>query len=506
MDEKKKEPNRILRKYILWSSIVGVLTVLSSAFFVLSIWYINVFNVEFKELIYTLLSPLKGTSSSMVSQILWTCLPWVFLVVALYVVGAVCFYRFFYCRKPRGKLIRRIAVSASALLLVISMVATVFSFRIPAYIAACLDSTTIYEDYYVDPNDVLITANGKTKNLIYIYVESLETTYASVADGGMQEVNYMPRLTQLAKENINFTENADGTLGGFHNPVGTGWTIAALMATTAGIPFSFPLSDSDNWGNEMDDRQVFASGLTTLGDILEEKGYRQEFLCGSDAAFAGRDMYFKQHGNYALFDLFTAREEGYIPEDYFEFWGYEDAILFDIARDELTKLASKEGPFNFTMLTVDLHHIGGYVCNECGSSYENPTANVVDCNDRQVTEFVQWCMAQDFYEDSVIVITGDHPRMDQILVEGVNSIDRTMYNCFINSAVEPLGGVNGREFTCMDIFPTTLAAMGFEIEGNRLGLGVNLFSDQPTLTETMGFWPLNEEVGKYSDYYIQKFS
>ena len=28
----------------------------------------------------------------------------------------------------------------------------------------------------------------------------------------------------------------------------------------------------------------------------------------------------------------------------------------------------------------------------------------------------------------------------------------------------------------MDLFPSILAAMGYEIEGNRLGLGTNLFS------------------------------
>ena len=38
----------------------------------------------------------------------------------------------------------------------------------------------------------------------------------------------------------------------------------------------------------------------------------------------------------------------------------------------------------------------------------------------------------------------------------------------------------------MDNFPTTLAAMGVKIEGDRLGLGTNLFSSQDTLYETYG--------------------
>ena len=53
----------------------------------------------------------------------------------------------------------------------------------------------------------------------------------------------------------------------------------------------------------------------------------------------------------------------------------------------------------------------------------------------------------------------------------------------------------------MDMFPTTLAAMGCSIEGERLGLGTNLFSDLPTLSEEMGVETLNRELSKRSDFY-----
>jgi phosphoglycerol transferase len=80
-----------------------------------------------------------------------------------------------------------------------------------------------------------------------------------------------------------------------------------------------------------------------------------------------------------------------------------------------------------------------------------------------------------------------------------------VYNCFINSAVET-DNLTNREFTHMDIFPTVLAAMGYEIEGDRLGLGTNLFSDKLTLAEEMGFDLLNTEVSKSSDYYVATFA
>ena len=57
----------------------------------------------------------------------------------------------------------------------------------------------------------------------------------------------------------------------------------------------------------------------------------------------------------------------------------------------------------------------------------------------------------------------------------------------------------------MDLFPTMLSAMGFQIEGNRLGLGVNLFSQQPTLVEQLGRDALNAELQKTSKFYEANF-
>ena len=56
----------------------------------------------------------------------------------------------------------------------------------------------------------------------------------------------------------------------------------------------------------------------------------------------------------------------------------------------------------------------------------------------------------------------------------------------------------------MDLFPTTLASLGVKIEGNRLGLGTNLFSDTPTLMEKLGIEQFNLEVSKRSSYYDDK--
>lgn len=487
--------------------LAALLFVLGCILFAACAWIDKSFGIQFEELLYTLATPLKGSDTGLVAQCIHASGTQISLVlVYLFLLGAVLWVRRRYGiaytpenRKPKDlvKLSRRVLIGAGAAMLVFAVIFADHTFQIREYIKVRMSPTLLYEENYVDPREVAITGEGK--NLIYIYLESMETTYASQAAGGQQPAdNYIPGLTQLAQDNLSFSNSE--RLGGFRPINGTTWTMASILATTSGVPYAFPTE-----GNSMGNRERFASGLTSLGEVLEEKGYQNEFLCGSDADFAGRKDYFTQHGDYKIFDLFTAREEGYIPEDYKVWWGYEDKYLYQIAKDELTELSQGGKPFNFTMLTVDTHHIGGYACSLCQEEYEVGTANVVSCADRQITEFIQWCKQQDFYKDTVIIISGDHPRMDNYLVKYVPYADRTIYNCFLNSQKQPSKTMD-REFTAMDMFPTILSAMGFEIQGDRLGLGVDLFSNESTLCERLGFEGLEAETKKYSDYYVKHFA
>lgn len=499
--EEEPEPAALLP--LTWYLVSGLLLLVGAALLFTAHWITKTYGIGLNELLSTLTGNLQGTSKDVVLAVVRGCV----LPVAIALAGYCVFVVFdrWWCRRraARGKkrrpgtaLSRRLP-QLCALLLAVAALYTNIQFDALGYFVQKNSSSGIYEEFYVDPRSVELRDNGK-KNLIYIYLESMETTYASWEDGGGQAVNYIPNLTRLAQENTSFSNR--GQLGGFHTVTGAGYTMAALFSTTTGVPYALPVEST-----AITETGSFASGIVGLGDILREQGYTQEFLCGSDADFGGRKLYFQSHGGYGIFDLFTARERGYIPEDYYVWWGFEDEILFDIARDEASRLAAEEEPFNLTLLTVDLHHIAGYVCSRCGSAYGETTANVAACTDALVAEFLEWCKAQPFYEDTVIVVTGDHPRMDTYLVDGFSYYDRTVYNCVINSAVTAERTQN-REYTHMDVFPTVLAAMGFEIEGDRLGLGTNLFSGRETLAEELGFDYVNTEVSKSSDYYLKTFA
>lgn len=87
--------------------------------------------------------------------------------------------------------------------------------------------------------------------------------------------------------------------------------------------------------------------------------------------------------------------------------------------------------------------------------------------------------------------------MNATIQKGTPWDQRLVYTCYINSAVKR-DSITRRNFSTQDNFPTTLAAMGVQIQGNRLGLGTNLFSNEKTLLEKYGFNYVDNELKKRS--------
>ena len=403
-----------------------------------------------------------------------------------------------YCNGRVCCFFKKIAIPFSAIMLIFSVFFFSIKLRLVGYIGSMVTESDFIKTNYVDPNTAKLTFPEQKRNLIYIFLESMETTYAEPEAGGLVTQDFIPELSKLAKENIHFSN--DDNLGGAYSFAGTTWTAAGMVAQTSGITVKVPLT-ADSYGGE----DAFIPGIVSIGEILEKEGYNQTLLLGSDAAFAGRDSYFTSHGNYNIVDIVSLKEEGRLPEDYLEFWGYEDQKLFAYAREELTKLAKQDAPFNFTTLTVDTHFPDGYLCPLCGDEYEEQYANVLSCSSKQIYSFIEWIKAQNFYKNTTIVLSGDHLTMDPNFLADIDeNYTRTIYNCIINAPIEPVKTTN-REFGTYDMLPTTLAAIGVEIEGDRLGLGTNLFSEEKTLAEKYGYEALAAELEKKSSFYNEEF-
>ena len=120
---------------------------------------------------------------------------------------------------------------------------------------------------------------------------------------------------------------------------------------------------------------------------------------------------------------------------------------------------------------------------------------------KHVTELVQWIQEQPWYENTTIVLAGDHKSMDP---DWFKDIEESGYNrkCYaiVNSAATP-PTQNSRTISTYDLFPTTLASLGVTFSSDRLGLGTNLYTETPTLVEKLGFKKFDKELTRHSNYY-----
>ncbi len=504
--KKKNNKHRGLNFFL---AILSVLLIfLGTTAFFSAFWYLRTFgDTGFDSIVFTLLSDFHSTSSNIMSSYFKNGLIPAILVTAL--ISFLVFYKSKFAivlsafsKKFRLYPLGKTSTKVVSVILCITLFALAGgSVGMFDYIKNLSQRTKIYDEYYVDPKDTDIKFPETKRNLIYIFLESMETSFFSTDKGGALPYNTIPELYNLAKSNTNFSDNS--SVGGALAVERSGWTVAGMVSQTAGIPLYLP----GNLGkNDYKKYTKFLPGVTTLSNILSENGYNQALMVGSDSNFGGRRNLYLQHGTDTIHDLFSIKEDGLIPEDYFVNWGFEDSKLFEFSKSKILDMAKSDKPFAYTLLTVDTHFPSGYKCKLCKNQFKNKYENVFACSSRLVSAFVDWIKKQDFYENTTVIISGDHCTMDEDYASKniPSNYTRHVYNCFINSAVSTKNSKN-RDFTTLDMFPTTLAAMGCEIKGDRLGLGTNLFSKTKTLTEEKGFDWLNSETKKSSKYYMSRF-
>ncbi len=477
-------------------------------------WAIKTFAfLNFDEIIFQLTTPLQATESSIIkSYVAGSIFPSV--IIALFVIPIVLIiYHYLNTSSIQFNLrlwktkksfnIKSIYLKILfTLLLIIIPITIVFSglqkINLISYVERNYlnDSVDFFKTNYIDPKNTKITFPEKKRNLIYIYVESLETSYFDEEHGGISSDNVLSPLEELTNENTMFS-NTDYR-GGFYSYLGTTYTSASLVAQTSGVPLKISVDDIDNSDHKY---KSLLPGAYTLNDILTKEGYNQTFMMGSDKAFGSRDVYFENHGNMNIFDYNSAIEAKKIPKTYNVWWGYEDSKLFEYSKEEALHLASQNKPFNLTILTANTHHPDGYVEKDCPTTYNSNYSNSIYCSATQIKDFINWCKEQNFYQDTTIIIVGDHFTYKTGYLPEDKYLERTVYNLFINSAVST-DNTKNRLFSAMDMYPTTLASLGVTIDGDRLGIGTNLYSDKKTFAEELGLNEFNDVLSYSSKFYL----
>lgn len=492
--------------------------ILSTVFFALGIlaltgtfWGIESFgDLTADQMIINLLSPTEGTDPGVYISVIEGPVLGTALFTALFSLFA-----FSDCVIVRGRnlnkktlfplLARRIISGVMAGVCFIGSFAFGISqFRLVDLYKSYVHKSSFIEENFVDPNSVNITFPEKKRNLIFIYLESMENTFLSKELGGLCEENLIPHLFELSKEGISFSDRKD-TLGGFHESTGSGWSVAAMVNMGTGLPMKVP-NKQNRYGQENN----FLPGATALGDILHGQGYEQTVMFGASAGFGGLNHYYRSHGDFTIIDYDEAKKRDYIPFYYKEFWGYEDDKLYEFAKDEITRLSKSNKPFHFVMETADTHAPDGYLSKKAPRPYKDKYANAIRYSQEETYNFVRWIQKQPFYENTTIFIIGDHLSMANEFFEKIDGIDDYNRSCF-NLILNAAPGLENtakeklfeREFAPFDVFPTVLASIGVKIEGDRLGIGTNLFSDRPTVFEEFGTYYVDAELVKGSMFYNQ---
>lgn len=335
-------------------------------------------------------------------------------------------------------------------------------------------------DHYHPPS---VTPPPERRNLIHVFVESAEGTlwqanvFGDVADP----------LKRLAANGWRST--------GMMQLGSTGWTLAGHVASTCGVPlFSLGVIHTNGYDN-VDEILPHAN---CLGDILANNGYFNVFLKGASLDFAGTRGFAEAHGYNRLLGYEELQERFPGRKNT---WGLHDEDLFTIAHEQVKSLSASERPFSLTMTTIGGHAPEGYVSPSCKTEafvqkQVNNTLKAFACTNVLLERFIQALHRDGLLNDTVLIIQSDHLAMRNDASHLLEALPRE--NMFFVLGAE-VHGVTNKAASTIDIFPTILQLMGYNVPDAKVGLGRSLLSPQPTLVEQYGVGDLDHAIGEADD-------
>lgn len=335
-------------------------------------------------------------------------------------------------------------------------------------------------------------APQEKKNLLFIYVESVERTF-------MNEEMF-PGLT----ENLRRLEATSLSIHGIGQAPMTNWTIAGMVASQCGVPFKvLPRKAGDDSASS-----AFLPGRTCLGDVLAAEGYKNIYIGGADLAFAGKGDFYRNHGFDSVYGVDDIQREngGTLPVST---WGVYDDDLLPYVRKNLTMAAKGKQPFALFMLTLDTHPPEGHPTAACKDvRYEAnplPMLNAIKCADTLVTRFVREIENSDLAKNLVIVIASDHLQMRGDATDILNARKNSRENLFLARGRSISPEVIERTATTLDIAPTVLELLGFDIHSFALGRSL-VDRSEKTLGEKYGRGDFYSQVTSWRMNYLRSLA
>lgn len=359
------------------------------------------------------------------------------------------------------------------------------SFAVVDYVRSYF-APDLFSGEYVDPRDVKLTATGKPRSLVLIYVESLETTYS---DPKLFGRDLLARLNELKPKGISFDL--------YREMPGAHFTIAGIVSTQCGIPLrSLAMFGGNDQGEHV---SKFLPRARCLGDILDDRGYTNVFLNGSSLSFAGVGKFFRDHH----YRKVMGREEWIRlgeKQEAMSGWGLHDDDLFRRAKEELDALVKAKKPFNLTVLTIDTHHPYGHLSRRCAQDGVSDFDGIVECTANQVAEFIEYIVKRGWLDRVAILVQGDHLAMGNTSYEKlISNPQRTVFNLLLGG--EKGVAKNTDEVTHFDMLPTILDLIGLRVEGDRAGLGYSAIGTAAVTRPPERMARMQEVLQNYSETY-----
>ncbi len=361
---------------------------------------------------------------------------------------------------------------------------------------------TYVNEHYAQPNDDYYGI-AKGRNVIYIHLESFQQfliDYQLQVDGQSYEVTPFLNSLYHSQETVAFSN--------FFNQVKAGKTSDSETLLETGL---FGLSQ----GSFM---VTYGSTNTQAAapDILAQtQGYTSAVFHGNSAAFWNRNQTYKKWGYNYFFDASYFSEQ--TSNNSFQY-GLNDKVML---KDSIKYLERLQQPFYTKYITVSNHYpyTTSLVGNETGfplAKTEDDTINgyfaTANYLDSSVEAFFNYLKASGLYDNSIIVLYGDHygisnsrnPNLAELIgkdSETWTSYDNAMLQRVPYMVVVP-GMTNGRVIDTysgqVDALPTLLHLLG-EDSSKYLQVGQDMLSsehDQVVALRTDGYFI----TPKYTSY------
>jgi len=346
-----------------------------------------------------------------------------------------------------------------------------------------IDYKLNFNDLYLKPK--IIKKEEKTKNLVFIYLESFENLYLN------NEIfpNLTPNLNKL-KQNSTYFSNIDMSYMSY-------WTISWMVASQCWIPIKAnPWEENNTWSL----KNWFMSNTYCIWDFLKKDWYNLNYIWWADINFAWKWDFYKTHWfnevNWRDQLLNKIKNKSYIHD----WWLYDDT-MFEKAYEKYDELSKKDDKFALFMLTLDTHWDSWSISKSCNLKYNKDKKSILNayhCSDYIVWNFIKKIQSNPNYKDTLIVLVSDHYAMEMnntIKTLKKNEDKRRLTFIILDSDDKKFNEIN-KKWQTFDIWSTILDKMWYELFW--LWLGRNLFKKDSLkyIYEKLDYSIFNEEFKK----------